>query len=232
MALRSWNRLHPGESYWPISFELALTIAVWLLAQGWAEAAAGVLVAHRALLRVGELLRLRVRDILFLGEGALRREAVLRLEHTKTGQDQPVRVDDVGIVWLLEELLLLVLQRVGCATLELLCERHGDEFLLSLSYARLRAQFRSALTHFQLGGGRIVFHSLRHGGATELYLKGWTLDAIAHAGRWRSLTTARRYVSTGVALLTQSRVRGSVATQAHRLMRTWPRRLHLSRRGA
>ena len=67
-----------------------------------------------------------------------------------------------------------------------------------------------------------MFHSLRHGGATDLYPSGVGLDNIAHAGRWRSLTTARRYVSTGVALLTQVALSRAQAAVAYRLAQAWP----------
>ncbi len=101
----------------------------------------------------------------------------------------------------------------------------AGEFLFQLTYAQLRAQFRMALRFVGLAGGRVGFHSIRHGGATTLYLKGHTLDAIAHAGRWRSLTTARRYVQQGAALLSELRLSTERRVLGESLLKRWPFRI-------
>ena len=77
------------------------------------------------------------------------------------------------------------------------------------------------MTAIGLSGARIVFHSLRHGGATELFQSGMPLDNIAHQGRWRSLTTARRYINTGLALLTQGQITERRQQEAEWLRRWW-----------
>ena len=207
-ALRAWNRLHVSQSYWPISFDVALLLSQWLVRQGWVTTGCAVLLAHRALLRVGEVLRLRIKDMRILGKA----QGILRLEHTKTGAEQPVRIEDPGIKTMLRSLIARLTQT-----------GYGPEdFVFNLSYAQLRAQYKSGIWAIGLAGGRVVFHSLRHGGATDLYLSGVGLDNIAHAGRWRSLTTARRYVSTGVALLTQVALSKAQAAVAYRLAKAWP----------
>ena len=51
-----------------------------------------------------------------------------------------------------------------------------------------------------------VPYSLRRGGATELWRTTANLDAVVMAGRWRHATTARIYVSDGLAVLAEIRL--------------------------
>ena len=86
----------------------------------------------------------------------------------------------------------------------------------------MRAQFKTALQQIGLQAHAFVLHSLRHGGATEAFLNNVPLDNIAHLGRWRSLTTARRYVQLGAALLGESRLNSDMTAVAEALVRRWP----------
>ena len=44
-------------------------------------------------------------------------------------------------------------------------------------------------------------------------------------GRWRSLTTARRYIQQGVALLSELRLSKELIRQANLLVEAWPYRV-------
>ena len=170
---------------------------------GWHQAKLAVLLAHRGLLRVGELLRLRFCDIVLSGVDVV----LLRLRQTKTGKEQPVRFTDRGMFLLLKALLETV--------------KDYNEFVVQIGYARLRLQLRQALQFLGLRNARFVFHSLRHGGATELFQAGWALDNIAHQGRWRSLTTTRRYINTGLALLAEEQLSRVHQARAQQLAEQW-----------
>ena len=98
-----------------------------------------------------------------------------------------------------------------------------NEFVIQIGYAKLRAQLRIALHESNLRNARFVFHSLRHGGATELFQAGWALDNIAHQGRWRSLTTTRRYINTGLALLAEEQLSAERRARAEALDERWRR---------
>ena len=96
-----------------------------------------------------------------------------------------------------------------------------NEFVIQIGYAKLRLQLRQALQFIGLKNARFVFHSLRHGGATELFQAGWALDNIAHQGRWRSLTTTRRYINTGLALLAEEQIASVQQARAQQLAEQW-----------
>ena len=70
-----------------------------------------------------------------------------------------------------------------------------------------------------------VPHSLRHGGATQAYLDGMSLDNVGHLGRWRSLTTARRYIQTGVALFGEFKLSKQLLRFGEFLNAAWPWRV-------
>ena len=133
---------------------------------------------------------------------------VLRLRTTHTGREQPVTIEDWGLAHLLRELLA--------------CTKRGSDKLFPVSYAVLRTRFRWGMRMLGLPLERIVFHSLRHGGATALFEAGWSLDNIAHFGRWRSLTTTRRYITSGIAVQVQLRLRDNHRQRSEELLRRWP----------
>ena len=72
------------------------------------------------------------------------------------------------------------------------------------------------------GGARFSFHSLRHGGATELALAQVPIELIAKRGRWAVLSSAARYIQLGVALLADVRLRSTLVQRAARLAAAWP----------
>lgn len=202
-VLRGWDRLNPSSCPPPISWDVALAIAVDLWIAGDHDAAIIVLLAHDCYLRVGEALRLCVRDFsdpgsnvnlaaLTPGLGA----ACLRLGHTKTGRNQFVTIRD--------SLVLDLLRRHVTGKPE-------SSPIFTPSYGQLRASFLASLQRIGAGDVGFVLHSLRHGGATTDFLRGRSMIDIVYRGRWAKLKGARRYVNAGAAALTRQRL--SAVTQ-------------------
>jgi hypothetical protein len=100
-----------------------------------------------------------------------------------------------------------------------------DDFVVGLSYAQIRLRFRHAPNWAGLDSTRYVFHSLRHGGATEAALGGMDLNMVAVRGRWKILSTAVHYIQQGEALLAEVRVPQPVRDRANVLARRWPFRV-------
>ena len=69
-----------------------------------------------------------------------------------------------------------------------------------------RQKFDKITTAAGLQGFGFRPYSLRRGGATELWRTTANLDAVVMAGRWRHATTARIYVSDGLAVLAEIRL--------------------------
>ena len=188
-ALQGWSRLHPSVPYPPLTWELALTIAAYLMAQGHEQLAVAVLVAFDGLLRVGELMSLRVGDVVGCGPVVTDRPdlahlgAGVRLRSTKTGRQQFAKLQRPEVQVLLGDL----------------CKgRAADELVFGASAGVFRRHFKDAVRAMGLHQS-FTPHSLRHGGATHLYAAGLSVDEIMLRGRWAVSKSARRYIQSGVA---------------------------------
>lgn len=192
-AVRGWSRLVPAVSYPPLTWDLTALIAFRLAVSNRWLSAVATLLGFDCLLRVGELtglLREDVADSRDVRFGAHFQGMALRLRRTKTGPNQWVMVRSPAVI----SLLRLVLSRTapGC-------------LLFSTSADTFRRHFKRACSALLLSE-HYVPHSLRHGGATALFLAGERIEDILLRGRWASSKTARRYIQAGPALLLQHSV--------------------------
>jgi integrase len=202
-ALRAWTREAPVESYPPLPFAALLVVARQLWLRGERQCAAGVVLAFAALLRVGELVAMRVEDAAEAGDQRLigvaaAGEGGLYLARTKTGPDQHAAVP----AW------------AGAALRYLLSQSPAGGPLLGVSARSFRASLATALADIGLGGCGFVPHSLRHGGAVWRYSQGDSAEAIMIAGRWRSVETLRIYLALGRGRLLAAALPSAVATAA------------------
>ncbi len=185
-ALRGWHKLRPVESHPPMAVHLAVAVAEWLARRGEWEAAAAVIIAREGLLRKGECLGLTRSSVGFPEDGRLAdgKETLLWLPRTKGGRNQSVLLQPGPAVTLLR----------------LLVARTGDRAaLFTISGSRLSALFKAACRALRLSSS-YVFHSLRHGRATELFRAGMPLMNLKLVGRWASTRACETYVQAGVGL--------------------------------
>jgi integrase len=204
-AVRGWNKMCPGHSYPPLTWELAIAIGVQLTRAGRHRHGIGVVLAFDCLLRVGELVALRREDVVDTGDSRLgfeHRGMILRLRRTKTGNNKSVRVLTPSVIELVRGIV-------------------RDTAPRALLFPFSTAVFRRALkgTCAELGlSSRYVPHSLRHGGATRYFhVLGWPVEDVMERGRWASTKSARLYIQSGVALLMSMRVPDRIAATAVRL---------------
>jgi integrase len=129
-----------------------------------------------------------------------------RLRNTKTGPNKWFRVLD---------------PTVGRMLRRHLASRGNERQLFAFSVGQLRYQFNKALAALGLSKD-FVFHSLRHGGATHLYLSGWSVEDVLHAGRWAVTKSARHYIQAGPAVAIGNRISRRVAHQANLVLSIFP----------
>jgi len=199
-ALEGWQRLRPSSPYLPLSYDIALLLAVQLTRMHGMRMGVCVLVSFECLLRVGEWGQLKTSDFVDASDvrvGSAYRGAALRLASTKTGTNQFVVVIDPVVRFLLRVLVHVT--------------PRGHR-LFPFSASTFRSAFRSAVSSLHLPP--FVPHSLRHGGATRLALAGWRVEDIAQRGRWASTTSARHYIQSGKALLLTLSIPPQIATLA------------------
>jgi integrase len=190
-ALKGWERKRVVNSHPPMSWNVALLLAATFAKQGRFAQGVATLCMHDCLLRVSELCNLTPSDIglpAHLRLGNSQQRVVIALRRTKTGRHQSVEVERPEV----EELLRVLVR-----------ERLGHERLFPFSAAVFRKQLKEVLAQHGLSRLNFSPHSLRHGGATEAFVSGKSVESILARGRWRSVEAARIYIQSGRALLLQ-----------------------------
>ena len=209
--LHGWDRVAPAVPHPPLTWPLTLLIAVTLARSNLVDCAIATLVSFDGLLRVGELVAIRVQDVstlrdLRLGAASTasrqftqagvsaRSRVCIRLANTKTGKNQ----------W-----CELYTPEVGSLLTSLIANREPSAFAFCFPSSQRAAYFRQAMTQacisLNLTQSHYTPHSLRHGGATHAHTHlSQSIEHIMHRGRWQSNTTCRSYIQSGAAaLLTQ-----------------------------
>jgi len=187
-ASRGWNKLCPGTSYPPLTWDLTVAIAVQLARAGKAAIGIGALLAFDCLLRVSELIGLHREDVLDSSDSRIGHEhagTILILRRTKTGNNKSVTVLDPGVIALLRQLV---------------ARTPPGGKLFPFSSAVFRRALHSACASLGLSA-QYVPHSLRHGGATRYFhVLHWPMEDVMARGRWASTKSARIYIQSGAAL--------------------------------
>lgn len=184
----NWERANKPAPHPPLSWALVLLLANWMRVRRSKAAGAAIVVGFHLLLRGGELAALEVRDVASAADerlGAETKGAVVALRKTKTGNNQSVTVIDADVAGLLRSWT---------------SERKGGESLFGRSHRQLLGDLREAAAAHGLQEP-YVLHSLRHGGATKLFMDGWTVDNIRQRGRWAVTASSLHYIQESRALL-------------------------------
>ena len=199
LCLKGWERLRVKQSHPPITWELTVLLGVTMARSGFHAHSVAILLAFDCYLRVGELCRLRRKDVALphdprLGSAGSHR-VTLHLQHTKTGPSQSVEVQDSGVA----ELLCLWMHRSSVGATD-------ESFVFPFTPSGFRSLMRR--TRDAVGLGHIPYtpHSLRHGGATADFLQGSTIEQVLYRGRWAVAKSARIYLQTSRGRLIQQQV--------------------------
>jgi integrase len=107
-AVRGWNKQVPGRSYPPLTWELAVTIAVQMCRSGHYQYGVGVLLAFDCFLRVSELCGITKDNIADTGDhriGVEHKGTLISLPTTKTGKNLWVEIRDPSVLTLVRPLV-------------------------------------------------------------------------------------------------------------------------------
>jgi hypothetical protein len=189
----AWNReagISPRK-HAPMTWPLACEVSRRLAADAEYGAGVAVLLGFDCCLRVSEAAALRLDDVVDAAAVDARLQGpaaglLLRIRNPKTGDlDQSVPVLSAVASGLLRE--WMAERREHGAD--------GGSSLFGYAEQRLQALFCSAADALQ--GVRFTWHSLRHGGATYLFMSGWSTIEVMRHGRWRSAVGAWHYYQAG-----------------------------------
>jgi hypothetical protein len=192
-CIKGWSKLVPSVPYPPITWELTVLLAMCMVLDGRSDYADATLVAFDAMLRGHEVVGLLREDVVDTGDARVGPEYKgmgLSLRQTKTGPNKFVTVRDPAV----QELLR---RRV--------CRLRPGQRVFPFTTDQFRRVFKETCAALGLSSAYVP-HSLRHGGATRLHLRGWSIEDIMLRGRWASTKSARHYIQSGNALLLQVRV--------------------------
>jgi len=193
-CLKAWDKLRVQRSHPPVTWELAVLLAVSMSRQGWHAEAVATLLAFDCYLRISEFLQLCGADVARECDprlGSAQTAMALRLARTKTGLNKFVVLRDPHVARIFSSFLSFT-------------RPAGTERVFPFSEHRYRTALRCACAALGVRHWRITPHSLRHGGASRDFLAGASIEQIRHRGRWASSASAERYVQSAPALLLQS----------------------------
>ena len=137
-------------------------------------------------LRVSEAVGVKGVDVVLREQ-----EGVVALAKTKTGLNQSIVIRSGRFLDL---------------TRRLCKQTRGQATLVGFSAETYRRVFRRIVALLGVEPGMLTPHSLRHGGATDDYMRGVPMADIVVKGRWVYAKTAARYIQQGRALLVKFRV--------------------------
>ena len=180
----AWSRHELPSRCFPMTLEMAHGLAGLALHWQWFDMCIGILVAFDCLLRTGELMQMRVGDIMI---NASLNFATINLPDTK-GEKRTGVTDSVSIT---DPLLVRLLARFIQDKLpgDLIVQRQSQTF---------RRCFKQLVDGLYLYNLLLKPYSMRRGGATSLFRNTNSLDVVVLRGRWTHQRTARIYVNTSL----------------------------------
>ena len=198
-CLKGWERVKKSTSHPPLTWELTVVIACTLARSGYHSPAVAMLVGFDCYLRVGELTRIRLLDVVMPHDARMGRAhtaMAVCLARTKSGPNQSVSVQNPCVADVL------------CQWVRALPRPAADSnpFVFSFSPDLVRRLMRNVCVQLGLGATPYVPHSLRHGGATADFLRAGSIQHVQFRGRWKSMDSLRTYVQTARALLAAQHV--------------------------
>ena len=176
----------------PIPLDAAMAASAQLASQGYIAEGFAVLIGFVALLRINEVLRLMVSDLIFPEVHGQPGVLIILLRVTKCGAPDSEKV-------LINNPQVISLLRVFVS------RRAASERLLATSYHRVNVMLQASMNSLGFDKVRFTTHSLRRGGATALAMAGWPLSSIMDAGRWASERSAKLYIMKGEVLVVRMR---------------------------
>ena len=183
--IKAWQK-HEIPNRAPPFTPLTLSVlAGWCHGQ-FPELALGLLVGFQGLLRTGELLQVRNKDILCREDFI-----IIYLGETKMS----VRNAGTESTSFRDKKLALMLQAWKSVHVP-------EALLINLSASSFRQWFARGLEATGLSSIDYKPYSLCRGGATQVYIETQSYSAVCQRGRWASERTCRIYIQDSFALLT------------------------------
>ena len=204
--MKTWSTHEIPARAPPMTESVLRAMVGWSVTQGHETFGISLLVGFYGLLRTGELLSLQAWQIHM---SAPNQPAVVNLGLTKSGKRQGAAES----ITLTEK---HVLQHLWAWK-----RRVPEHTFLTLKPHAWRNLFSDCLSKLKLDQWEFRPYSLRRGGATHLFVRGGSLDKVLLLGRWTALKTAKIYINSGLAMLTDIQVPRTLLAPFHNIFHNW-----------
>ena len=186
---KTWRRVEIPVRSPPIPKQFLYCMANYAISRHDVLFAGLLVLGFEALLRTGELLRVRPHDVL-LRQG----QCLVHLAQTKTTAKRGApEVVPFRKPWAYT--LLQTVQEIAKS------EQGNLVPIWNRSHQAFRKKFRKYLRYFKLHRFGFQPYSLRRGGATEVFRETGSYDLALDAGRWQSTKVAKVYIQEGLSRL-------------------------------
>ena len=189
--MKTWTTNEMPSRAPPLTENILHAMVGWARFHEHLEFGLSLLIGFYCILRTGELLNLKSRDIQMSSASS---PAVLSLGLTKSGK----RVGAAESVTLGEVSVLAALWKWK--------RQVSPQSFLTPKPHKWRQLFNDCLNGLHLTQWSFRPYSLRRGGATFYFSKHGSLDRILVQGRWTAVRTARVYINSGLAMLADLQV--------------------------
>ena len=186
---KTWRRLEAPNRAPPLTRFIVFSIANYAVAHRDLVFAGLLLLGFFAMLRTGELLAVRPKDLILDNEKGL-----VSLFATKTGQrhaaSETVAFHDHFTLDALKELVFL--------------RRSQGLFNVPIwisSASSFRTKFQHHMKRFSLERHCFRPYSMRRGGATDLFQETGSMETVLLKGRWGSSQVGKIYIQDGLSFL-------------------------------
>jgi integrase len=209
-CIKGWERVKKTLSYPPLTWELTVALASVMSRRGLHGPAVAMLLTFDCYLRVGEMTRIRLRDVVIPDDprmGSASTAMAVILGKTKTGDNQSVTLDRQSVC----DIVVSWVHRMRRSS----SEDNPRVFAFSPDY--FRRAMRAACSELGIADRGYTPHSLRHGGASADFLLRGSISRVQFRGRWKSMESIRTYVRAARALLAAQDVPASLNQLGQRL---------------
>ena len=186
---KTWRKLEAPNRAPPLTRYILFSMANYALAHDDLVFTGLLLLGFFAMLRTGELLSVRPKDLIIN-----RTRGLVSLRNTKSGQrhsaSETVAFDDPFTLDTLTELVAL--------------RRAQNLFHVPIwiqSAANFRDRFQHHLQRFDLKAHYFRPYSLRRGGATDCFQITGSMETVLLKGRWGSSQVSKIYIQDGLSFL-------------------------------
>ena len=204
--LRTWNANELPQRAPPLTESVLSAMVGWAVMHEHYDFGLSLLVAFHGLLRTGELLGIQAWQINITGPST---PAVISLGLTKSGKRQGAAES----ITLTERSVLRWLWLWKRAA-------QPHDFLTAKPHA-WRAMFNECQECLKISSWQFRPYSLRRGGATFLFTKCGSLDRVLLSGRWTAVKTAKIYLNSGLAMLSDIQIPRKLLHPFHSIFTKW-----------